>query len=100
MTIRMISNDKGNAPGKLSDAEPHFTDARSPGSSLLASVWQRRGDGARNVTFPARSFSLNGERCSFALLRPTQDTEAQERIRDLILEAYAAQVLAETGEVV
>ena len=32
---------------------------------------------------------MNGERRSFALLRPTLDTTAQDRIRDLILSAYA-----------
>ena len=43
----------------------------------------------RNVTFPARQYSDNGQRRSFALLRPIVDTQAQDRIRDLILEAYA-----------
>ena len=51
-------------------------------------IWERR-DGGRNVTFPARSLSVNGERRSFAVLRPIADVTAQERIRDLILEAYA-----------
>jgi hypothetical protein len=32
---------------------------------------------------------VNGERWSFALLRPIADVTAQERIRDLVLEAYA-----------
>jgi hypothetical protein len=32
---------------------------------------------------------LNGERRSFALLRPLGDATAQQRIRDLILSAYA-----------
>jgi hypothetical protein len=31
---------------------------------------------------------VNGERRSFALLRPLVDTSAQERIRELILQAY------------
>ena len=44
----------------------------------------------RNVTFPARQYAVNGERRSFALLRPIVDTAAQERIRELVLEAYAA----------
>lgn len=44
----------------------------------------------RNVTFPARRYLVNGERRSFALLRAIADMAAQERIRDLILEAYAA----------
>jgi hypothetical protein len=31
---------------------------------------------------------VNGERRSFALLRPLADSTAQSRLRDLILEAY------------
>jgi len=34
-------------------------------------------------------YAVNGERRSFALLRPFADNSAQERIRDLVLEAYA-----------
>ena len=41
------------------------------------------------MTFPARQYSVNGERRSFALLRPIADTAGQDRIRDLILQAYA-----------
>jgi hypothetical protein len=52
-------------------------------------VWERRSGSGRNVTFPARQYSVNGERRSFALLRPIVDVTAQERIRDLVLEAYA-----------
>ena len=52
-------------------------------------VWERRA-GGRNVTFPARQYSVNGERRSFALLRPANgETSAQEAIRDLILDAYS-----------
>jgi hypothetical protein len=40
------------------------------------------------VTFPARQYSVNGERRSFALLRPILDVTAQERVRQLILQAY------------
>jgi hypothetical protein len=53
-------------------------------------IWERRGGIGRNVTFPARQYSVNGERRSFALLRPVGDTTAQDRIREAILEAYAA----------
>jgi len=53
------------------------------------SIWERRGGSGRNVTFPARQYSINGERRSFALLRPIVHTTAQERIRERILDAYA-----------
>jgi len=51
-------------------------------------VWER-GIVCRTVTFPCRHYSVNGERRSFALLRPIVDLTAQDRIRDAILEAYA-----------
>jgi hypothetical protein len=53
------------------------------------SVWERKSGNGRNVTFPARQYSVNGERRSFALLRPIADAAGQDRIRDLVLQAYA-----------
>ena len=89
MTVKITPNDKGNPPGKLADAELHFTEAPLDGLKLIGfSIWERRGGSGRNVTFPARLYSVNGERRSFALLRPILDTTAQDRIRDLILEAF------------
>ena len=92
-TVKITQNDKGNQFGKLADAELHFTDDAGPlaGLKLIGfSIWERRGGTGRNVTFPARSYAINGERRSFALLRPVVDTTAQERVRALILEAYDA----------
>jgi hypothetical protein len=92
MTVKILRNDKGNPPGKLADAELHFTDGPLAGLKLIGvSVWERKTGNGRNVTFPARQYSVNGERRSFALLRPIADTTAQDRIRDVILQAYAAQ---------
>jgi hypothetical protein len=90
VVIRILPNDKGNPPGKLADAELHFQDGPFEGLKLIGfAVWERRGNGGgRNVTFPARQYSVNGERRSFALLRPIVDSTAQNRIRDLILEAF------------
>jgi len=48
-----------------------------------------RTGGGRNVTFPARQYAVNGERRGFALLRPITDIKSQERIRDVVLQAYA-----------
>jgi hypothetical protein len=90
MTVTITPNDKGNPAGKLADAELHFTDGPLSGLKLIGfAIWERRGSTGRNVTFPARQYSVNGERRSFALLRPLSDTAAQDRIRDLVLEAYA-----------
>jgi len=89
MTIKIVANDKGNPPGKLADAELHFTEGPLEGLKLIGfGVWERKTGTGRNVTFPARQYSVNGERRSFALLRPAVDSTAQNRIRDLILEAY------------
>ncbi|MGE0445699.1 MAG: hypothetical protein AB7P99_10760 [Vicinamibacterales bacterium] len=90
LTVKIIANDRGNPPGKLADAELHFGDGPLAGLKLIGfAIWERRSGGGRNVTFPARQYSVNGERRSFALLRPTTDAAAQDRIRELVLEAYA-----------
>ena len=89
MTVKITPNDKGNPPGKLADAQLHFTEGPLDGLKLIGfSVWERRGGGGRNVTFPARSYSINGERRSFALLRPIVDTTTQSKLREIILDAY------------
>ena len=91
MVVKITPNDKGNPPGKLADAELHFTDGALEGLKLIGfSIWERSGKrGGRNVTFPARQYVVNGDRRSFALLRPITDTSAQERVRELVLQAYA-----------
>jgi hypothetical protein len=131
MKIKVVPNEKGNPPGKLADAELHFTCVSTPDLDIIENalrqlhedsgklrddrieaaraavrrareqqhvldglkltgfgVWERRTGDGRNVTFPARQYSVNGERRSFALLRPVADVQAQDRIRELILEAY------------
>jgi hypothetical protein len=91
MQVKISRNDKGNPPGKLADAELHFSEGVLDGLKLIGfSIWERRNGSGRNVTFPARQYSVNGERRSFALLRPLVDGNAQDRLRDLILEAYEA----------
>ena len=89
MVVKILPNGKGNPPGKLADAELHFTSGPLEGLKLIGfAVWERRRGNGRNVTFPARQYTVNGERRSFALLRPIADTTSQNRIRDLVLEAY------------
>lgn len=90
MVVRITPNEKNNPPGKLADAELHFTDGVLEGLKLIGfGVWERRTGGGRNVTFPARQYSVNGERRTFALLRPVSgDATAQDRVRELILQAY------------
>lgn len=89
MTVKITPNDKGNPPGKLADAELHFTSGPLEGLKLVGfGVWERRDGNGRNVTFPARQYAVSGERRSFTLLRPIADANGQSRLRDLILEAF------------
>ncbi len=90
IVVRITPNEKGNPPGKLADAELHFIDGELDGLKLIGfAIWERRSGNGRNVTFPARQYAVNGERRSFALLRPIGDMSAQNRLRDLVLEAFA-----------
>jgi hypothetical protein len=90
MVVKIIPNDKAQPAGKLADAEVHFTDGEFEGLKLIGfAIWERRSGTGRNVTFPSRTYSVNGERRSFALLRPLADNSGQERVRDLVLQAYA-----------
>src|SRR6476660_10204819 len=90
LVVKITPNDKGNPAGKLADAELHFTDGELGGMKLIGfAIWERRSGGGRNVTFPARQYVVNGDRRSFALLRPIADAAAQERVRELVLQAYA-----------
>ena len=88
MTIKFIPNDKGSPAGKLADAEAHFSGGPLDGLKLIGfAVWERK-NGGRNVTFPARQYTVNGERRSFSLLRPILDATSQDKLRDIVLEAF------------
>lgn len=89
ITVTILPDDRGSAAGKVADAELRFQGGLLDGLKLIGfGIWERRGGGTYNVTFPARQYSVNGERRSFALLRPTVDAAAQERVRDAIVAAY------------
>ena len=92
MVVRILPSESSTPAGKIADAEIVFEEPEGvlAGLKLVGfSVWERRGGSGRNVTFPARSFAVNGERRSFALLRPVTDSTAQEPLRALILQALA-----------
>ena len=98
MTVKILPNDHGNPPGKLADAELHFLGGPLEGLKLIGfAIWERRSGGGRHVTFAARQYRVNGERRSFALLRPVTDATAQETVRDLILAADADHEAHATG---
>src|SRR5687767_11588956 len=91
VVVKITQNEKNNLPGKLAEAELHFTEGALDGLKLIGfTIWERRTGNGRNVTFPARQYTVGGERRTFALLRPViGDPAAQERLRELILQAYA-----------
>jgi hypothetical protein len=91
VVVKIIQSEKNPLPGKLAEAELHFTEGILDGLKLIGfTVWERRSGNGRNVTFPARQYTVGGERRTFALLRPISgDPSAQERLRELILLAYA-----------
>ena len=90
MIVKFSPNDKGNPPGKLAEAELHFAEGNLNGMKLIGfGIWERRDGAGRNVTFPARQYSVNGERRSFALLRPIADAASQDQLRAVILQAYS-----------
>ena len=94
MQIKFVPNDRDNPKGKLADVELAFSDGPLAGLKLVGFALWQKGTGY-NLTTPSRSYSVNGERRSFALLRPS-DPDAQASVnfalRDAIIAAYEAQV--------
>jgi hypothetical protein len=89
MVIKILANEKGSPVGKLAEVELHFVSGPLSGLKLIGfAVWERKTGAGRNVTFPARQYSVNGERRAFALLRPVGDGQARDTITALILSAY------------
>lgn len=88
--VKILRNDRPTPVGKLADAEIHFLEGDLAGLKLVGfAVWERRDGPGRNVTFPARPFIMHGDRRNFSLLRAVTDPSSQNRVRELILEAYA-----------
>ena len=91
--VRIRQNERDTPAGKLADAELHFRSGTLAGLKLVGfAVWERRDGGGRTVSFPARQFLVHGEKRNFALLRAVHDLSAQHHVRDLVLQAYDAQV--------
>jgi hypothetical protein len=86
--VKIIPNDKGIPHAKLADVELHFGADRLAGLKLVGfAIWEGRE--GRHVTFPARPFVVNGERRSYAVLRPIADPAAQDALCTMILDAFA-----------
>ena len=95
ITVNIVRNEKNRPQDKLADAELQFIGGELDGLKLLGfGIWQQRHGSGCNVTFPARPFMVNGERRNFALVRAVDDRSAEDRLRQLVLEAY----LSESGQ--
>lgn len=89
IVVKITPNGRGIPSSKLADAELHFRGGELDGLNLIGfSVWERRGGRGPSVSFPGRQYRIGDERRSFALLRPIADVSAQERVRDLVLQAF------------
>src|SRR6202158_530341 len=100
MTVKITPNDRGNPAGKLADAELHFGgDSPLAGLKLIGfGIWERRGGNGRNVTFPARSYAVTGERRSFALHVDAQRLElVVERFPETVDIRLGAPVIRQEG---
>ena len=90
MVVKIVPNRNGAPAGKLAEAEVCFSDGLLSGLKLVGfSVWESRTGNGRNVTFPSRSYSVNGERRNYVLLRAVDDIANLEPLRERILRAYA-----------
>jgi hypothetical protein len=89
ITIQILKTNGHSAPGKLADAEIHFTGGELDGLKLVGfAVWRRRDGRGQNVSLPSRHFTVDGDRRSFSLLRWIAKRNAQERLEHLLLQAY------------
>jgi hypothetical protein len=90
MTVTFVPSTTGAPAGKLADAELHFSEGVLAGLKLVGfTVWDRRDDRGRGVTFPARQYMVSGERRHYVLLRVAGEQGQTEPLRELILSAYA-----------
>ena len=90
MFVKIVSGSVGGPSGKLADAELHFDEGLLAGLQLVGfTVWDQRDTRGPSVTFPARQYSVNGERRHYVLLRAADETTTTEHVRQLILRAYA-----------
>ena len=59
VVVKITQNDKNTLPGKLAEAELQFTEGVLDGLKLIGfTIWERRTGNGRNVTFPARSYTV------------------------------------------
>jgi len=86
--IHIVKTNGHGAPGKLADAEIHFTGGDLDGLKLIGfAVWKSRDGQGRNVSFPSRRTTSEGGR-SISLVRWTRGRGDLDRLEQLILAKY------------
>ena len=96
-TVKIVKNERDTPHDKLADAELQFVGGELDGLKLMGFAIWRRPSGEPKVTFPSRPFTVHGERRNFTLVRAMGDTSAEERLRQLVLQAYEAEAQARTN---
>jgi hypothetical protein len=88
VTVKILPNERQTPAGKLADVELHFNGDPLDGLKLIGfAVWRRRDGNGFSVTFPARQFTVHGDRRNVALFRAIDDPNAQNLVRQLVLRA-------------
>jgi hypothetical protein len=84
-----IRTDGHRAPGKLADAEIHFSGGELDGLKLVGfAVWKSSDGGREFISFPTRHFVSDGERHAYRLLRWIETQEAFAKLETALLDAY------------
>ena len=86
LTVKFTPNDAGNLRGSSRRRNCSSPVDRLRGCGHWLRHLGAQGRAERHV--PGAAAFVNGERRSYALLRPTVDPTAQNAVRDLILQAY------------
>ena len=88
--VKILPNEGKPPTRKLADAELHFHGGELDCVKLTGfAIWRRSDREGFDVTFPSREFTVDGHRRRYALLRAIGDPVAQDRVRDLVVRAYA-----------
>lgn len=88
IAIHIVKTNGRVAPGKLADAEIHFTGGDLDGLKLVGfAVWKSRDGQGQNVSFPSRRTASEGGR-SISLVRWTLGQPDLDRLEQLILAKY------------
>jgi len=85
ITVKVVPVTNGGPAGKLADLELHFTAGALAGMRLMGfSLWAGRDERGPHVSLPSRQYTVDGERRSFTLLRPSGDEPTHDALRETL----------------